>query len=102
LRFYACLEETLSTNSSAYWLQLLEAEDLPVAPVLSIDEHLSDPQVIHNRLFHEIDSPAGPVRVARYPAAFDGEVLIPSVPPPRPGEHDEEVFTAHLINREEK
>jgi CoA:oxalate CoA-transferase len=101
-RFYACLGETLQTRSSAYWLQTLEAADLPVAPVLDIDEHMSDAQVVHNRLFHEIDSAAGPVRVVRYPAAFDGQILVPTVAPSLPGEHTEEIFVGKPVEKERK
>lgn len=101
-RFYAYLGATLITRSSAYWLEVLATADIPVAPVLNIDEHLSDAQVVHNRIFHEIDSPVGTQRVVRYPATFDGHMLIPSMPPPLPGEHGEEILNSQRFDEETK
>ena len=81
--FYRQLNEILASQPSAHWLALFEAHDVPAAPVRSFAEHLTDPQVLHNRIYHELPSPAGlPLRAARYPARFDGAMLAPAGAPP--------------------
>lgn len=89
--FYREVGLILQTRPSAHWLALFESFDLPVGPVRKLDEHLNDPQVLHNALYHEIDSPAGPVRAVRYPGSFDGVQLRPMGPLPRPGEHTAQI-----------
>ncbi|MCL4183031.1 MAG: CoA transferase [Burkholderiaceae bacterium] len=81
--FYRNLNEILSTRPSAHWLAVFEPYDVPVAPVRTLEEHLADPQVANNRIYHELSSPAGPpLRAARYPARFDGAMLTPAGAPP--------------------
>jgi crotonobetainyl-CoA:carnitine CoA-transferase CaiB-like acyl-CoA transferase len=48
--------------------------DVPAGPVLGLDEHFADPQVVHNELYEIVDDPSlGEVRVVRSPALFDGQ-----------------------------
>ena len=85
--FYRRIGEILITMPSAHWLALFESFDLPVAPVRSLEEHLADPQVAHNAMYREIESPAGPIRAVRYPAEFDGARTAAPAGPPRVDEH---------------
>jgi crotonobetainyl-CoA:carnitine CoA-transferase CaiB-like acyl-CoA transferase len=55
---------------------------VPIAPVRTLDEHLADAQVKHNRIYRELPSPAGPMRVPRFPARFDRRQLDPAGAPP--------------------
>ena len=52
-----------------HWLEQFRIHDVPAAPCLSIDEHLADEQVEHNRIYavEEWDG-VGRVRSPRYPA----------------------------------
>lgn len=79
---YAHLNEVMSKKPTAHWLALFEPFDVPIAPVRTLDEHLVDTQVTHNRIYSEIQSPAGPMRVPRYPASFDRRQLDPAGAPP--------------------
>ncbi|NDZ18561.1 CoA transferase [Variovorax sp. WS11] len=79
---YAHLNEIMSTKPAAHWLALLEPFDVPIAPVRTLDEHLADAQVEHNRIYRELPSPAGPMRVPRFPARFDRRQLEPAGAPP--------------------
>lgn len=64
-------QEVLRTRSSAEWLQRLEAEDVPCAPVLKRSEMIEHPQVLANQLLVETDHPyAGRLRQARQAAQF--------------------------------
>ena len=81
--FYRHLNEILSTRPTAHWLEFFAPHDVPVAPVMSLEQHLDDPQVAHNRIYHELPSPAGPAqRAPRYPARFGGTLLAPAAAPP--------------------
>jgi crotonobetainyl-CoA:carnitine CoA-transferase CaiB-like acyl-CoA transferase len=81
-RLYAHLNEIMSQKPTAHWLALLEPFDVPIAPVRTLDEHLADEQVKHNRIYTEVPSPAGPMRVPRFPARFDRRPLDPAGAPP--------------------
>jgi hypothetical protein len=43
---------------------------------MSVEEHLHDPQIVHNETYRTVDDPQlGPTRVLRYPARFDADVV---------------------------
>lgn len=68
-RIYDLVAGVTPAASTAEWLARFEQHDVPAAPVLDIDQHLSDPQVVHNRTYVQYDHPAlGRVRQPRYPA----------------------------------
>ncbi|WP_179106950.1 CoA transferase [Variovorax sp. KK3] len=81
-RLYAHLNEIMATKPTAHWLALLEPFDVPIAPVCTLDEHLDDAQVRHNRIYREVPTPAGPMRVPRFPASFDRRHFEPAGAPP--------------------
>jgi len=59
------------SESSAHWLELIEAADVPCAPVNDYDTIWSDPQFAANQTFFEYEHPkAGRVRAVRSPARF--------------------------------
>lgn len=53
------LNEILGTNTSAYWLQQLEAKRIPCAPVNRFSQALADPQVRHRNMVVELKHPGG-------------------------------------------
>lgn len=61
----------LPTKPSAYWLERIEAADVPCGPVNDFDSIWDDPQFVANRTFFEYEHPkAGRVRAVRSPAQF--------------------------------
>ena len=67
----------------AHWLQAFEDHDVPAAPCLSIDQHLEDPQVVHNELYAIEELPGvGRVRSVRYPAVAESWGRLAAGPPP--------------------
>jgi crotonobetainyl-CoA:carnitine CoA-transferase CaiB-like acyl-CoA transferase len=83
----------LKTGPSAQWLARLEAEQVPCAAVLSLDQVLSDPQVAANDLIVEFEHPhAGRMRQARPAARFDRTPPAIGQPAPTLGEHTDEVL----------
>lgn len=87
------IEGVTRAGPTAAWLAAFDAADVPAAPVLDLDAHLSDPQVAHNHTYGELDHPRlGPHRYARYPARFTGESDRPTSHPfPELDEHGEEI-----------
>jgi crotonobetainyl-CoA:carnitine CoA-transferase CaiB-like acyl-CoA transferase len=90
-------QQVLRTRPSAEWLERLDAEGVPCAPVLAISEIPEHPQVVENELIVESEHPiAGPMRQPRSAALFDeglgdgaeGELA----PAPTLGEHTDEVL----------
>ena len=64
-------QSVLATNSSAYWLERLEAHDVPCAPVLTRSAMIDHPQIRASGIVVELDHPqAGKVRQARPAATF--------------------------------
>jgi len=55
----ARINAVLGTNSCAHWLQRLEAQHIPCAPVNNFEQALSDPQVLHRNMVVELRHPAG-------------------------------------------
>ncbi len=89
---YDRLEAETQHRPTAEWVAIFEAHDVPAAPVMTIDQHLVDEQVLVNQLYSEGSSPVGPVRQVRYPIRIDGQLLQPPGPAPDLGEHTDEVF----------
>ncbi len=85
--------EVLKTKTSAEWLALLEAHQVPSAPVLSREQVLTNAQVLANELIVESEHPlAGPMRQPRPAPRFGGTPARIARPAPRLGEHTEEVL----------
>ncbi|MEP4889335.1 MAG: CoA transferase [Aliiglaciecola sp.] len=55
----AKLNEILSQNTSAYWIEQLEAKRIPCAPVNNLSQALSDEQVLHRNMVVDLKHPDG-------------------------------------------
>jgi crotonobetainyl-CoA:carnitine CoA-transferase CaiB-like acyl-CoA transferase len=85
--------ESLKTRSREEWLERLDQEDVPCAPVLRRHEIVENPQIIANKLLEEIEQPSvGKVRQARPAAQFSQTPASIRGPAPRLGEHTEEIL----------
>ncbi len=87
------LEEEFRKWKTAEITQRLVAEQVPVGPILSLDEVLEDPQIKHNDSVVEREHPtAGLIREARPGAHFGGTVpeMVPIAP--LKGEHTDEIL----------
>jgi len=69
---YDAFEARTREQPVAHWMQVLAAADVPVAPCLGIDEHLTDPELAPSELYaiDDWDDGLGPIRHVRYPARF--------------------------------
>ncbi|HUA35028.1 MAG TPA: CoA transferase [Candidatus Binataceae bacterium] len=92
-RCIKALIDFFPTKPSAYWLERIEAADVPCGPVNDFDSIWTDPQFVANGTFVEYDHPqGGRVRAVRSPAKFsksDPELWRHA---PGKGEHTDEVL----------
>lgn len=92
----ALLEELrpiFAARTRAEWMRLMIEADVPAAEVLRIPEVVEDEAVKHAEIFEVGEHPvAGPIKMIRRPARFDGQRGAPQRPPALLGEHTEEVL----------
>ena len=80
--------KTVRTKCRPHWENAFAEHDVPFAPVNTIPEVLSDPQVRHLGTFATVQHPAkGEITGIRNPIRING-VRGPVVAPPTLGEHD--------------
>ena len=88
------LAEMFATKHRQYWLDFLGEADVPVGPVLTRDEYLRDPQVLHNGMRVEIDDPeVGPTVQMGVPISLRGTPGGIRGPAPTLGQHSDEVLS---------
>jgi crotonobetainyl-CoA:carnitine CoA-transferase CaiB-like acyl-CoA transferase len=87
------LQETFHTQPREHWLPRLDANEVPNAPINSIQEVFNDPQIKHMGIPKQIDHPkmgrsnliGSPINLSDTPAQFFR-------PAPLLGEHTEEIL----------
>lgn len=83
---------TLSTSEA---IKKLQAEDVPCAETISLDELMNHPQVEANNLIRTIISQnQGQMRILRYPARFNHEQLVNDKPAPLLGEDKNNILNS--------
>ena len=103
IRHIVALEEILATEfkkwKSADLVRRVVAEDVPAGPVHSLEEVLTDPQILHNQAIVECEHPtAGRMRQPAPPARFDRTPATPGHPAPTLGQHTDEVMQEIGLN----
>lgn len=84
--------DAFASNSMAYWLGRLEAQDLLCAPVKSLEEAMEDPQTIHNKMVTTHAHPLhGDVKVISSPIQFSNTPFQVYRPAPLLGQHNDEI-----------
>lgn len=86
------LASAFHTQPRAEWCRRLEEQDVPHAPIWSIDEVLNDPQVRHLRTFYDMQHPKlGPVVGIQRPVLIDGQRGPNRMAAPTLGEHTDAI-----------
>ena len=87
------LAAVFKTETREHWLEQLLEEDVPSAPIYTLDETLDDPQIRHLGVIHEVPHPkVGSVKLV------ESGVRMSDTPPeirtaaPLHGEHTEEIL----------
>ena len=89
----AFFRERFAGESTAHWVERLEDVDILCAPVKSLEEALDDPQTAFNRMIVDSEpTTAGPVRLVASPIDLSAAPFAIRRPPPRLGEHRDEVL----------
>ena len=98
----ALTQEVLASNTTAHWIERLEAAGVPCAPVLTRSVLLDHPQIVASESIVEIDHPvAGRLRQARHAARFGATPAGFHRPAPDLGEHTREILTDIGLSPEE-
>jgi crotonobetainyl-CoA:carnitine CoA-transferase CaiB-like acyl-CoA transferase len=83
----------LLERTTAEWLERLDRESVPCAPILTREEVLTHPQILENRILEEQDHPtAGRIRQPRPAAQFSETPALIRSHAPGLGEHTREVL----------
>ena len=82
--------EAIATKPAAEWLAQLESAGIPAGPINRITQALSDVQAQHRKMVRTI---AG-VPVVGSPIRLDGQRADSDLPPPRLGEHTDEILAS--------
>ncbi|WP_373089007.1 CaiB/BaiF CoA transferase family protein [Sneathiella sp.] len=87
------MQERFSTKTVDEWVSLMEDNDVPLAPVNTIEQIMSHPQVLHRDMIQEIDHPvAGKLSVFGFPMKFSETPCSNRYPPPTLGQHTNEIL----------
>ncbi len=85
--------DVIATNSTGYWLERLEAQDLLCASVRSLGEALDDPQTDINDMLLPVKHPIlGNITLTGSPVHLSAAPVEVRHLPPRLGEHTDEVL----------
>lgn len=96
------LSVLMAQRPSTHWLETLQNAGVPCAPVNTLSEAMSDPQVIHNGLLASMQHPTlGELRTVGLPMTFDGERPPIRKAPPLLGEHTLEILNGAGVSDEE-
>ncbi|MER8828765.1 CoA transferase [Mesorhizobium sp. M0938] len=93
----ALIEDALASGSAATWEETLNRAGVPAGRVLTIPQVLAEQQVIGRDMTTRFDGMPNidrPLTVVRGGFMVDGAAPLPTKPPPRLGEHMDEVFAS--------
>ncbi|HJU63349.1 MAG TPA: CoA transferase, partial [Candidatus Binatia bacterium] len=83
--------EFFRVKPRSYWLEQLEANDVPHTPVYNLAEVFQDPQIQHMGLEIQIerkDKPA--IKTVKFPVEYSDDKIQHPAAPPELGEHNSE------------
>jgi crotonobetainyl-CoA:carnitine CoA-transferase CaiB-like acyl-CoA transferase len=89
------LTDLLSRKKRDVLLAALAPEGVPAGPINTVADVFADPQVVARRMRVDLPAPAargGVIPSVRSPILIDGEPALADRPPPRLGEHTQEVL----------
>jgi crotonobetainyl-CoA:carnitine CoA-transferase CaiB-like acyl-CoA transferase len=90
---YARVAEKIAQRTTAEWHAILDAADIPNAPVRRLHEMMSDPYIVQTQFFRNYVHPTeGPMTTTSIPVRFSATPGNIRRPPPKLGEHTAEVL----------
>ncbi len=96
------LEEKLKGNSTAYWVEALNARGVPSGEILSLEAALNAPQTGHRNSLQTVhDDELGDLRLFNLTAKFDKTPGELSSPPPKLSQHTQQILSGLGYTEEE-
>ena len=87
------LEERLRRDTTAHWVERLNARGVPSGAILDLEEALRQPQIAHRRTVQTVRAEGiGELQLFGLTAQFEKTPGAIAAPPPRLSEHTEEVL----------
>jgi crotonobetainyl-CoA:carnitine CoA-transferase CaiB-like acyl-CoA transferase len=87
------IEAILVTQSTAHWVEKLDAAGVPGGPVYTFDQTLRDPQVLHRKMVYDIEHPTiGLMKTLGLPLKSTGELTAIRKPAPLLGQHSRDIL----------
>src|SRR5512139_2680968 len=87
------LEAKLTENTTAYWVEVLNAKSIPSGDVLKLDAALTSTQAKHRQVIVEVEQPCiGDVKLFNLTAKFSKTPGAIENPPPILSQHTEEIL----------
>ena len=93
----ARISDLLAKHKRSHWLELFAKARIPSGPINRVDEVAADEELIGRGLFYHIQRESLEIPQVGLGIGIDGQRPVPRTPPPRLGEHNEEVLS-HLCN----
>jgi crotonobetainyl-CoA:carnitine CoA-transferase CaiB-like acyl-CoA transferase len=90
----AKIQALFRQNTRRHWLALLERAKIPCGPINRVDQITADRALIDRGLFYQIKRDSLCIPQVGLGIQFDGEANGPRLPPPRLGQHTEEILGA--------
>ena len=90
------LEQIFAEKPGEYWLERLEAQGVPCAPINTLDRVFTDAQVLHRGMLTSVEHPkCGVIKQVGDPVKVEGSGGV-LAPPPALGQHTSEVLSQYL------
>ena len=91
---YAIVQQVLAQRTTAQWMELLEAHDLPASPMQSLDELMEDPHLRATGFFQKFEHPTeGSLVGMSVPSGWSVSATQEwRMPAPRIGENTKEIL----------
>lgn len=94
-RCHALIAACMMKRTRDEWVALAAAADVPLSPVNTMEEAFRHPQIVHRRMIQYLDHPVeGRVPQLGFPIKLSGTPCTITRPPPRLGEHNQEMLAA--------
>jgi crotonobetainyl-CoA:carnitine CoA-transferase CaiB-like acyl-CoA transferase len=94
-RLYTELRSLFLSRTRDEWIKLFADKDVCCEPVNSVADALSNPQAAERAMIFEMEHPVeGPIRQVGSPFKLSETPVRMTLPPPRLGEHTEEVLAS--------
>lgn len=92
---YQFVAQTIQTQPTNYWLEQLKANDIPAAPLYSVDELIEDPHIEQSQTLPVVEHPTeGTIRTIAPLGSYSKTPISIRSAAPALGEHTEEILNS--------